>query len=323
MNAVSERSSGNSAGMQEAYTRVYTTVMIPAASLVAVAVVLASLPVVPVGAQSTGAPPPAASAPAWPADDAGLAALGTRLTEEWMRAIAAADAAALGRIMHEGFQRVGYDGACDRAAELAAVAAMGAKDPKITDVKATRVGDALVVTCQAAVAQTVGGAALDAKPASRIGVWVPAAEGWKLAAWASLHMPASRPAPGAPRIAGEESLNKSGGDMVLRFLEAQRSDPKAFDAMMADGMQVVNFRGQKAKADLVQGAARVKADAPAVADARATRCGGLTVVSCTLTMAQHMGFTSLPADPAPFLAVFEGTGDGARVIALANTNKPR
>jgi hypothetical protein len=36
-----------------------------------------------------------------------------------------------------------------------------------------------------------------------------------------------------------------------------------------------------------------------------------------------MGFTSLPADPAPFLAVFEGTGDGARVIALANTNKPR
>ena len=273
-------------------------------------------------AQSPAATP-AASAPAWPADEAGLAALGTRLTEEWMRAIAAADAAALGRIMHEGFQRVGYDGACDRAAELAAVAAMGARDPKVTDVKATRVGDALVVTCQAAVAQTVGGAALDAKPASRIGVWVPAAEGWKLAAWASLHMPATRPAPGAPRIAGEESLNKSGGDMVLRFLEAQRSDPKAFDAMMADGMQVVNFRGQKAKADLVQGAARVKADAPTVADARATRCGGLTVVSCTLTMGQHMGFTSLPADPAPFLAVFEGTGDGAKVIALANTNKPK
>jgi hypothetical protein len=112
--------------------------------------------------------------------------------------------------------------------------------------------------------------------------------------------------------------------MVMRFLEAQRGgDLKAFDAMMADGLQVVNFRGQKAKSDLVEGASRVKADPPKVADARATRCGDLTVVSCTLSMGQHMGFTTLPADPAPFLAVFAGSGDGAKVIAMANTNRPK
>jgi hypothetical protein len=201
---------------------------------------------------------------------------------------------------------------------------MGAKAPKVTDLKATRVGDALVVSCQVAMEQTVGGAALDAKPASRIGVWVPDAAGWKLAAWASLHMPSPRPAPGAPRGAGDPALNEQGGAMVMRFLEAQRGgDLKAFDAMMADGLQVVNFRGQKAKSDLVEGASRVKADPPKVADARATRCGGLTVVSCTLTMGQHMGFTTLPADPAPFLAVFAGSGDGAKVIAMANTNRPK
>jgi hypothetical protein len=40
-------------------------------------------------------------------------------------------------------------------------------------------------------------------------------------------------------------------------------------------------------------------------------------------MGQRMGFTTLPADPAPFLVVFRGTGDAAKVIATANTNKPK
>ena len=47
------------------------------------------------------------------------------------------------------------------------------------------------------------------------------------------------------------------------------------------------------------------------------------MVTCTLTMGQKIGFTSLPADPAPFMAVFRGTGDAATVIAMANTNKPK
>jgi hypothetical protein len=47
------------------------------------------------------------------------------------------------------------------------------------------------------------------------------------------------------------------------------------------------------------------------------------VVTCTLTMGQKIGWTKLPADPAPFMAVFQGTGDAAKVIAMANTNKPK
>ena len=74
---------------------------------------------------------------------------------------------------------------------------------------------------------------------------------------------------------------------------------------------------------IVRGAEAATIDEPKVADARATRSGDLTVVTCTLTMGQKVGWTTLPADPAPFMAVFQGTGDAAKVIAMANTNKPK
>lgn len=280
----------------------------------------------PVAAQPAVPPAaPAASAPpAWPSDDKALAALGTTLVTQWMDAIAAGDVGAVDRMMQPGFQRIGFDGAVGHAAQLEAVKAMGAKGPKVTDVVATRVGDALVVTCQVSVTQTLAGTQLDAAPACRLGVWQPAPGGWRLAAWASLHMPAARPAPGAPRVPADEAASKDGAAMVRRFLDAQRAkDLAPFDAMIAEGMQVVNFKGQKAKADIVKGASHATTTEPVIADARATACGGLTVVTCTLTMGQKIGWTSLPADPAPFLCVFQGTGDGAKVVAMANTNKPK
>jgi hypothetical protein len=40
-------------------------------------------------------------------------------------------------------------------------------------------------------------------------------------------------------------------------------------------------------------------------------------------MGQKIGWTTLPADPAPFLCVFAGEGDAAKVIAMANTNRPK
>lgn len=270
-----------------------------------------------------GAPAPQASA-AWPADQKGLDALATTLVERWMAAVVAKDQAKLEAMMQPCFQRISWAGAFDRAAELEAIKSLDAKAPKVTEVKATRVGSALVVTCQVAVEEKSSAGALDAGPSCRLGVWQQVDGAWKLAAWATLHMPASRPAPAAPRFAGDEALSKEGAGMVNRFLEAQRAkDLGPFDAMMAEGMQTVNFRGQKDKADLVKGASHVKADAAVVADARATRCGDVTVVTCTLTMGQRMGFTTLPADPAPFMAVFAGTGDAAKVIATANTNKPK
>ena len=292
------------------------------ASSVLVAVPAAATQSPPVPAAP--AVPAAAALPAWPADDASRNALGASLVTQWMGAIAAADVAAVDRMMQPGFQRIGFDGAVGHAQQLEAVKEMGAKDPKVTDVVATRVGDALVVTCQVSVTQTLAGSQLDAAPACRLGVWQPAPGGWKLAAWASLHMPAARPAPGAPRVTADESASKEGAAMVRRFLDAQRTkDLAPFDAMIAEGMQVVNFKGQKAKADIVKGASHATTTEPVIADARATACGGLTVVTCTLTMGQKIGWTSLPADPAPFLCVFEGTGDGAKVVAMANTNKPK
>lgn len=292
------------------------------ASSVLVAVPAAATQSPPVPAAP--AVPAAAAAPAWPADDASRTALGTTLVTQWMDAIAAADVAAVDRMMQPGFQRIGFDGAVGHAQQLEAVKAMGAKDPKVTDVIATRVGDALVVTCQVSVTQTLAGSQLDAAPACRLGVWQPAPGGWKLAAWASLHMPAARPAPGAPRVTADESASKEGAAMVRRFLDAQRAkDLAPFDAMIAEGMQVVNFKGQKAKADIVKGASHATTTEPVIADARATACGGLTVVTCTLTMGQKIGWTSLPADPAPFLCVFEGAGAGAKVVAMANTNRPK
>ena len=266
----------------------------------------------------------APAAPAWPSDAAGLTALGTDLLSKWMGAIASGDAAAVSGMMQPGFLRVGFDGTVGHAEQLEAVKAMGAKNPKVTDVVATRVGDALVVTCQVSVTQTVGGKALDATPACRLGVWQPAAGGWKLAAWATLNMPQPRPAPGAPRAAAGEAMGAQGAAMVKRFLDAQRAkDLAPFDAMLADGMQVVNFKGQKQKADLEKGASHATTTEPVIADARATKCGPLTVVACTLTMGQKIGWTTLPADPAPFLCVFAGEGDAAKVIAMANTNRPQ
>jgi hypothetical protein len=40
-------------------------------------------------------------------------------------------------------------------------------------------------------------------------------------------------------------------------------------------------------------------------------------------MGQKVGMETLPADPAPFMAVFQGTAASAKVIALANTNRPK
>ena len=112
--------------------------------------------------------------------------------------------------------------------------------------------------------------------------------------------------------------------MISRFLGAQhRKELEAFDAMLTEGVQVVNFKGQKVRADMIKGAKYATCEAPSIVDARATRTGAITVVTCNLSMGQKVGMETLPADPAPFMAVFQGTGASAKVVALANTNRPK
>ena len=267
----------------------------------------------------TAPPPPATTA--WPANDAGLTALATTLLNDW---VARTSAPALEAAMLPCFQMVNYRGASDRAGAAKALAELGDAKPKVSDVIATRVGDALVVTCMLGASEMADGKPLPTAPSPRIGVWQQSEGVWKLAAWGSLNMPASRPAPAAPAFPGEDALNAEGAKMIGALLGAQHARKlDVFGKMLADGMQVINFKGQKVRKDLEQGARAATIDEPKISDARATRCGELTVVTCTLTMGQKIGFTSLPADPAPFLAVFRGTGDAAAVIAMANTNKPK
>ncbi len=279
-------------------------------------------PAAPAAAPQAAAP---AAAP-WPKDDAGLKALATTLLKDWFAKIASQDAAAIDSCMQPCMQNVAADGATDHDLALARTVSRATKAPEITEVIATRSGDALITTCLVSAQQVIEGETVANPEVPRIGVWqfVDGSDGsWKLAAWSSLNMPATRPATSEPKFAGDPTLNAEGEAMLGKFLRAQHTkDMKVFEAMLADGMQVVNFKGQKARADIIQGANRAKTQPPVLAAVRATRCGDLTVVSCNLSMGQSIGFTTLPADPVPFMAVFQGTGDAAKVIAISNTNKP-
>lgn len=278
----------------------------------------------------TGTPPAApqlatqSATPApWPKDDAGLKELATKLTTEWFTQLASRDEAALTRVMQPSMQVIDYTGAMDRTSAIARIKSLVTQAPKVSDVIATRVADALVVTCLVSAVQTSGGSALPTEPAARLGVWQFVGGDWQLAAWASLSMPTVRPAPGAPSYSGDSAANANGQALLMKFLTAQHTkDVPAFDGMIAEGMQVINFKGQKAKADILQGAKRATTGAPSIADARTTICGDLTIVTCNLSMSQSIGFTKLPSAPAPFMAVFSGSGSTQKVIALANTNKP-
>ena len=261
---------------------------------------------------------------AWPADQKGLDALASKLLMGWMTTAGGGDAAAIEGALAPCFQRISFEGAFDRAGEAEQLKTIAPKSAKFSGVVATRAGDALVVTCLMSVEETVAGKAAKSDDQPRLGVWTIADGSWKLVAWATFNMPSPRPAPGAPRFAGDAALNAEGESMLNRFLSAQHAkEMPVFEAMVAEGMQVINFKGQKTGADIIKGASHATTDAPALADTRTTRCGDLTIVTCNLTMGQKVGWSTLPADPAPFLAVFRGTGDSAKVIALANTNRPK
>jgi hypothetical protein len=279
--------------------------------------------VLPQGAAPAATPPIVAPAPAWPTDDAGLKALATKVIGSWFDALSRGDSAAIEAQLLPCAQVMAFDGVTDRSLSVARVKNSATHGVQVSNVVATRVGDALVTTCLVRAQQKVGGADLSGE-APRIGVWVPFDGGWKIAAWASLQQPSPRPAPAAPTFAGETALAAEGSAMLTRFLDAQRAkDLKPFEKMLATGLQVVNFKGQKTRADLMQGASHATTEPATLNDVRTTRCGELTIVTCNLSMQQKIGFNTLPADPAPFLAVFSGTGDTATVIALGNTNRPK
>ena len=273
--------------------------------------------------------PPAAAAVSWPRDSAGLNALGTQLVKAWHAKLAAQDADGAKAMLQDGFQSVNFRGALDRDGTLAAVKSAAKADATgpatVSGVVATRVGDARVGTCEVSAKESAGGVALPSAAAPRLSVWQWVDGAWRMAALGSMNMPSPRPAPVAPAFAGDASANAAGLAMVTAFLTAQTSkNYDRYEAMLAEGMQTVNFKGQKQRADLVKGVRYMTSTAPAAfAEVRATTCGPLTVVTCSMSLAVSVARSALPADPAPFMAVFEGTGDSAKVVATVNTNQPK
>jgi hypothetical protein len=278
----------------------------------------ASAPAAPVSAAT------AAPSASWPADEAGLNALAAKLISGWFQQITDKDMKGVMAAMQPTFQVITFEGVFDPATSMSHISNLGTTAPKVSDVIATRVGDALVATCLVKADQEMNGKKLSSDAMPRLGVWQIVDGAWKMAAWASLNSPSPRPAPNAPAFAGDAALNTQGAVLLTKLLMAQhKKDLPTFDAMLATGMQVVNFKGQKVRDDMIKGAKMATTELPVIADARATKCGDLLVVTCNLTMGQKVGWATLPANPAPFLAVFQGSGDVAKVIALANTNKEK
>ena len=303
-------------------TRICTSFFL--ASLIAPALFCAPLLAQATAPASPTAATSAAPAAAWPADEAGLNALATKLVNGWFQQIADKDMKGVMAAMQPNFQVVTFEGVFDPATSMAHVSNLGTKSPTVSKVIATRVGDALVVTCLVKADQEMDGKKLSSDAMPRLGVWQIVDGAWKIAAWASLSSPSPRPAPKAPAFAGDAAMNTQGAALLTKLLMAQhKKDLPTFDAMLATGMQVVNFKGQKVRDDMIKGAKMATTELPVIADARATKCGDLLVVTCNLTMGQKVGWATLPANPAPFLAVFQGSGDAAKVIALANTNKEK
>ena len=124
----------------------------------------------PIATSMQTAPAAPAPAVAWPKDEAGLNTLATGLLDGWFQKMVAKDRAAIEAGMQPNFQRINFEGAFDRTAEVAAITALGVTAPTVSGVRATRVGDALVVTCLVKAGESVGGKKLPSEPAPRLAV---------------------------------------------------------------------------------------------------------------------------------------------------------
>ncbi|GDY02790.1 hypothetical protein LBMAG49_21190 [Planctomycetota bacterium] len=280
----------------------------------------------PAPAAPTPPKTPAQSPPAtWPKDASGLTALATQLTETWYAKVAAQDTDGAQQLMQQGFQNLNFQGALDCAGTLATIKTNKTTAAIVSGVIATREGEVLVVTCLVSAKETLGELTLPTAAAARLSIWSWVDGAFRMAAMGSMNMPVTRPAPGKPSFAGDDTKNLSGLALVTTFVgdQTNKSHDK-YDASLSVGMQSINFKGQKGRDDLMKGARHSKSTAPAVfTDVRATTCGTLTIVSCTMTLGMSVGFAKLPADPAPFLVVFQGNGASAQVIASVNQNQPK
>lgn len=94
----------------------------------------------------------------------------------------------LEKMMAPGFQSVHDDGARDRAAEIALIKRLDMGKVRITDIKVTGSGSALITTYNVATEETIESNRLPKKPAPRLSIFVKTDDGWKWAAHANLNL---------------------------------------------------------------------------------------------------------------------------------------
>lgn len=112
--------------------------------------------------------------------------MGEILLKEMWDAMKNGDMVLLDRKLAEGFQSVHMDGARDRAAELELLRGLDIENYTLSNIKATRQGDILIVTYSVSVEETISGQRTTNEPAPRLSVFFKQNNAWQWLAHANL-----------------------------------------------------------------------------------------------------------------------------------------
>lgn len=111
---------------------------------------------------------------------------GENLVQQLWTLMKANDQKALSEFMAPGFQVVHDSGAIGKDEELKLIAKLNLSDYQLSEIKATRAGDVIVVTYRVSVAETIDGKRLDKAPAMRLSVFTKVDDRWQWLAHANL-----------------------------------------------------------------------------------------------------------------------------------------
>jgi len=118
---------------------------------------------------------------------------GTALADKFLRLLEAEDRAGLRRFLSPAFQLQRADGTYVNKAEYLAKPAI-VESHQIDNVRATRVGDVIVVRFDLVVDATIDGLPQSIAPAPRLATFHKGPNGWQLLAYANFNTPAAEPA---------------------------------------------------------------------------------------------------------------------------------
>lgn len=111
---------------------------------------------------------------------------GEKLVRDLWAAMKATDMPLLEKMTADGFQSVHCDGVDDRQGELDILKNLKPKDVVISDIKATRLGENVIITTyRVAAAETIKGERLADHAYPRLSIFVKTDKGWQWAAHAN------------------------------------------------------------------------------------------------------------------------------------------